>query len=183
MIGMDAVKKNVKFMVPGSGVFVLGWNFSVHIQNMGSLRNFLSTTGTVSSQTMYMIRMEKEAFTKIVKCMPSRSLVLVLGWGSFCNTVNHGANHWNYILYYHASCWNTKYLVLMMALLSQCRWSCVGWEFFFGGGVWVGVGGGVTGHPSAVWGSTRSVKCMNLQTKILLCAGGGGGQQKTEEVV
>lgn len=49
MIGMDAVKKNVKFMVPGSGVFVLGWNFSVHIQNMGSLRNFLSTTGTVSS--------------------------------------------------------------------------------------------------------------------------------------
>lgn len=94
MIGMDAVKKNVKFMVPGSGVFVLGWNFSVHIQNMGSLRNFLSTTGTVSSQTMYMIRMEKEAFkTKIVKCMPSRSLVLVLGWGSFCNTVNHGANH------------------------------------------------------------------------------------------
>lgn len=139
MIGMDAVKKNVKFMVPGSGVFVLGWNFSVHIQNMGSLRNFLSTTGTVSSQTMYMIRMEKEAFTKIVKCMPSRSLVLVLGWGSFCNTVNHGANHWNYILYYHASCWNTKYLVLMMALLSQCRWSCVGWEFFLGGG---GVGWG-----------------------------------------
>lgn len=83
MIGMDAVKKNVKFMVPGSGVFVLGWNFSVHIQNMGSLRNFLSTTGTVSSQTMYMIRMEKEAFTKIVKCMPSQSVVLVLGWALF----------------------------------------------------------------------------------------------------
>ena len=79
----SASTKIVNFMVPGSGVLVLGRGSIDYIVKIHEFfENLLLCSWVLNKLTKYIVMMSKSASTKIVNFMAQGSRVLVLGGGA-----------------------------------------------------------------------------------------------------
>ncbi|XP_062584314.1 uncharacterized protein LOC134246070 [Saccostrea cucullata] len=88
VMSIESSTKIVKFMVPGSGVLVLGWGSIDYIVKMPYFfENLLLCSWVLNTQTKHIVMMSKSASSRFVNFMVPGPGVLVVGRGSIDNMV------------------------------------------------------------------------------------------------